>query len=322
MNQGFPRLLGDIGGTNARWAWQEAPGSALLHYASYGCAGFESVQAVIEHFLQDQHLPRPARAAFGIATAVTGDLIRMTNLHWSFSVADLQHSLGVERCLVLNDFAALAMALPALTPADSQRIGGSDTVHGAPVVVLGPGTGLGVAGLVHSAAGRPIGVAGEGGHVTLAATDSREAAVVDQLHKRFGHASAERALSGPGLVNLYEALCAIDSQPALNLQPAEVTRRALAATDPACVEALRLFAGFLGNVAGNLALTLGAHGGVFIGGGIVPRLGNAFDASRFRECFEAKGRFRSYLERIPVAVITAPAAGLYGAMSALDALVD
>jgi glucokinase len=322
MAQGFPRLLGDIGGTNARWAWQAAPGAALQHYTSYPCARFESLQAVVEQFLHDHRLPVPARVAFGIATAVTGDLVQMTNFHWTFSVAGLQAALGVERCLVLNDFAAIAGALPALTAADSRRIGGGEPVLGDPVAVLGPGTGLGVAGLVQVHPGRHITIAGEGGHVTLAAANVREAAVLAQLQRRFGHASAERALSGPGLVNLYQAVCVIDAQPCLALEPADISARAQAGADAACTEALQLFGGFLGSVAGNLALTLGARGGIYIGGGIVPRLGLAFDALPFRQRFEDKGRFRSYLERIPTAVITAPAPGLYGAANALDALSD
>lgn len=320
MGQAFPRLLGDIGGTNARWAWQPTPGGTLQHLMSYPCAMFESVQAVIEHYLRDQGLPGPARVAFGIATPITGDTVTMTNHHWSFSVTGLQAALGVERCLVINDFAAIAAALPTLTPADSRRIGGGEGVPNAPVAVLGPGTGLGVAGLVPGDAARYIGIAGEGGHVTLAAVTEREAAVLAHLRRRYGHASAERAISGPGLVNLYEAICALDALPQVTLQPADVVARALAGNDPACAEALALFGGFLGSVAGNLALTLGARGGIYLGGGIVPRLGTAFDALPFRARFEDKGRFRAYLELIPTSVITAPAVGLYGAANALDAL--
>ncbi len=322
MRQGFPRLLGDIGGTNARWAWQAAPGEALQHHSSYPCADSDSVQAVIGQFLHDRQLPRPARVAFGIATAVTGDVIQMTNHHWTFSVLGLQSALGVERCLVLNDFVAIAAALPLLQASDSRRVGGGEAVSGAPMAVLGPGTGLGVAGLVTDPAGTAIGIAGEGGHVTLAASTAREAAVLAQLRDRFGHASAERAVSGPGLLNLYEALCAVDGLPPLALQPNDITQRALASSDPVCVEALNLFGGFLGSVAGNLALTLGARGGIYIGGGIVPRLGSAFDTLPFRQRFEDKGRFRGYLERIPTAVITMPSPALYGAASALDALPD
>lgn len=322
MVQGFPRLLGDIGGTNARWAWQHAAGGMLQHATSYPCAQFPSVRAVIERFLSDHRLPRPARVAFGIATPITGDSVTMTNHHWQFSIAELQGELGIERCLVLNDFAAIAAALPAFSPADTRAIGGGKAVPGAPIAVLGPGTGLGVAGLVQGEAGRHITIAGEGGHVTLASTTAREASVLGLLRQRFGHASAERAVSGPGLVNLYEAICALDALPLLDLQPADVSGRALAGSDAACTEALQLFGAFLGSVAGNLALTFGARGGIFIGGGIVPRLGAVFDTLPFRQRFEDKGRFRGYLERIPTAVITASAPGLLGAANALDELID
>jgi glucokinase len=236
----------------------------------------------------------------------------------------LKQSLSLSQCLVLNDFAAIAAALPALTAGDVRQIGGGVAVAGAPMAVLGPGTGLGVASLIRSAAGHAVLVDGEGGHVSLPALNAREFAVIDWLQKRFCHASAERAISGPGLVSLYRAICAVDGKSAADLKPAQVSAHALPGdvTDrhDACKEALYLFAAFLGSVAGNLALTLGARGGVYIGGGIVPRLGLAFDALPFRERFEDKGRFRGYLQNIPTCVITAPAPALYGAASALDSL--
>ncbi len=323
MAPGYPRLIGDIGGTNARWAWQDAPRAALQHYREYPCAQFESVLAVIERYLGDQRLPQPAQAAFGIATPVTGDVVQMTNHHWTFSIQDLKRALSLSQCLVLNDFAAIAAALPALGSADVRRVGGGEAEGAEPMAVLGPGTGLGVASLVYAAAGAVV-VAGEGGHVSLAATNSREFAVIGWLQKRYGHASAERAISGPGLVNLYSAICALDGKLAKDLSPSQVSAHAL--TDDGCgvheecKAALQLFGAFLGGVAGNLALTLGARGGVYIGGGIVQRLGTAFDALPFRERFEDKGRFRGYLEKIPTLVITAPAPALHGAARALDAL--
>ena len=323
MAEGYPRLLGDIGGTNARWAWQAAAGSSLQHYREYACSQFESVQAVIERYLSDEGLPQPAHAAFGIATPVTGDVVSMTNHHWTFSTQDLKQALNVRQCLVLNDFAAIAAALPALTDKDVRRIGGGQADPLAPMAVLGPGTGFGVASLIHTSSGAVV-MDGEGGHVSLASSNARESAVIECLQKRFGHASAERAISGPGLVSLYRAICAIDGHTALDLKPSQVSAHALPGdtTDRhlACQEASKLFAAFLGSVAGNLALTLGARGGVYIGGGIVPRLGAAFDALGFRERFEDKGRFRSYLEKIPTCVITTPAPALYGAARALDAL--
>ena len=244
----------------------------------------------------------------------------MTNGHWAFSIAALQRELGFERLVVINDFSALALALPGLQPSELRQLGGGAAVAGAPRALIGPGTGLGVSGLLAGdAPGRWLPLQGEGGHVTLAASNPREAAVVQVLRNEFGHASAERAISGQGLEALYAAVCRLDAIPGSTPLPAaEVSRRALAAIDAQCVEALDLFCGFLGIVAGNLALTLGATGGVYIGGGIVPRLGEGFTRSRFRACFEDKGRFRSYLEAIPVFVIhTEVSPALLGAARAL-----
>ena len=219
---------------------------------------------------------------------------------------------------MLNDVAALAAGLPCLRDDDLRRIGGGAAVPGAPRVVLGPGSGLGVAALITTDDGREIVVEGEGGHATLAPGDAREDALLARLRDAFGHVSGERALSGPGLVNLYRALCEIDGRRPDEITPADVTARAQAGTDPACVEAMQCFCGLLGSVASNLALAFGARGGVYIGGGIVPRLGSAFDAALFRARFEAKGRFGTYLQRIPTFVIASATTALDGAARTLD----
>jgi glucokinase len=188
--------------------------------------------------------------------------------------------------------------------------------------LIGPGTGLGVSGLLPATGGHgAIPINGEGGHVTLAPTSELEDAVVGLLRRRFGHASAERALSGPGLVNLYASLCELEGVPARALAAADVTAAALADTDRQCLGAVDLFFDFLGNVAGNLALSIGARGGMYIGGGIVPRLGRRIDSSNFRERFEDKGRFRAYLREIPTFVVDAGISpALVGAARALDVL--
>ena len=320
MTEGYPRLLGDIGGTHARWAWQPYRGAALEDVAIVADAGSASLYASAVAYLERGGHSRPRWAGIGIATAVTGDEVRMTNHPWSFSIAELKRSLGVERCLVLNDFTALAMSLPALGAADLNIVGGGTAVADAAIGLLGPGTGLGVSGLMPSGAGRWLPFSGEGGHVTLAATDEREAALLGWLRVQHGHVSAERVLSGNGLLNLYRAICALDGAAPRALQPADVTAAAKDGADAQCVATVRQFTAFLGNAAGNLALTLGARGGVYLGGGIVPRLGSAFDASLFRRHFMAKGRFASYLEPIPSWVIVAPAPALLGASRALDEL--
>jgi glucokinase len=320
VSSGYPRLLGDIGGTHARWAWLSGAGMPLQDLAIRRCADDGSLHESAAGYLAATGHLAPKWACIGIATPVAGDQVRMTNSRWAFSISQLERDLGVERCLVINDFTALAMSLPALGAGDLRAVGGGTPAALAPRALLGPGTGLGVSGLVPSAAGGWSPLSGEGGHVTLAAADDEEAAVLAVLRRRFGHSSAERALSGPGLVNLFEALCTIEGRVPGALEPADVTRAALAGDNLQCQQAVRLFSGFLGNVAGNLALTLGARGGVYIGGGIVPRLGGAFDAALFRRRFEQKGRFSSYLEPVPTWVITAPAPALLGAARALDLL--
>jgi glucokinase len=314
------RLLGDVGGTNARFAWQDADDAPVRDIVSLPTADHATLADALSSYLQKIGRAAPPWCAIGIANPITGDHIQMTNCHWQFSISALKQAFGFERLVVINDFTALALALPTLAASDLQQLGGGAAVPEMPIALIGPGTGLGVSGLIpDSVPGRWRALQGEGGHVTLAATTMREAAVLTVLRERFGHASAERAVSGQGLEALYLALCELEAITApAKLPAAEISQRALAATDPQCVEALDLFCGFLGNVAGNLALTLGARGGVYLGGGIVQRLGDAFTRSRFRACFEDKGRFRSYLAPIPVFVIEASVSpALMGASRAL-----
>jgi glucokinase len=322
MTQGYPRLLGDIGGTLARWAWQSHAGAPLRDHAALPCAAHASLLESAASYLAASRNDRPVTACIGVAAPVAGDRVSLTNGSWSFSIAELERALGLERCLVINDFTALAMSLTELGPSDLRPICVALPSRGAPMALLGPGTGLGVSGwLPNSNHGGSV-LNGEGGHVTLAATDDLETRVLLRLRRRFGHVSAERALSGSGLVNLYEAVCALAGVDAQPLSPADVSAAAIAGTDRHCAEAARLFASFLGNIAGNLALTLGARGGVYIGGGVVPHLGPAFDVGIFRRRFEDKGRLAAYLRSVPVWLITADAPALIGASRALDLLPD
>jgi len=315
----FPHLLGDIGGTNARFGWQAQAGAPVTDVAALATDQHATIGHAIGHYLALHGLPAPRTGGLGVATTVTGDRVQMTNHPWQFSIAELQRELGLERLLVRNDFTALALGLPSLGPEQLHAVGGGVAVPGAPVALLGPGTGLGVSGLFPAAAGGWVPITGEGGHVSLAAINAREQAVLQQLIGRFGHASAERALSGPGLVNLYEAVCRVSGRAPQPLAPADVIAGARSGHDAACAEALDLFFGFLGSVAGNLALTLGARGGVFIGGGIVPRVLPELARSASRERFEAKGRFRDYLRAMPIWVIQAEVSpALAGVARALD----
>lgn len=321
MPDAFPRLLGDIGGTHVRWAWQAAPAGPIVDVEVSRCDEHPSLLESARAYLRQHRLPPARRACIGIATPVTGDAVRMTNHPWAFSIEALRQALGLDRLLVLNDFAVLALSLPVLGADQLAALGAPSAAApasaDAPRALLGPGTGLGVSGLVACRGGWTA-LAGEGGHVTLAPADDADAEVLAQLRRRFGHVSAERVLSGGGLVHLYEVAAAQAGQAADALAPAEVVQRARDGADAACARAVHLFAGFLGNVAGNLALTLGARGGVYIGGGVVPRMGEAFDAAHFRRRFESKGRFADYLAPIPTWLITAATPALTGAARALD----
>jgi len=318
----FPRLMGDVGGTNARFAVQEAPGAPPTQVVTYAVVEYANFDDCLEAYVGQLGCARPRQAAVGIANPIVGDLVKMTNFHWAFSIEAVRQKLGFDRLLLINDFTALALSLPALQPEHLKRIGADGVADPKGAIgLIGPGTGLGVSGLLHDTSGHTVPLGGEGGHVSLAPANAREDRVVAALRDKFGHASAERALSGMGLVNLYEALCTIDGVAAKALDPAGVTGAATAGSDARCVEAVEIFFGLLGSVAGNLALTLGSRGGMYIGGGIIPRLGDWIDRSTFRERFISKGRFRDYLDAIPTFLIraeTSPA--LIGAANALDQL--
>ncbi len=311
-------LVGDIGGTNARFGVASADG-AILHSATFAAADFAEIGAAIEAFLATlRDLPMPRQGALAIAAAVTGDEIRMTNHPWQFSVNALRDRLGFRRLVAINDFTAVALALPRLTEADRMPVGDGSPTAATPIAVLGPGSGLGVSGLIPSGS-RWVPLTGEGGHMTMPAESEREAEVLRLMRQRFDHVSAERCLSGPGLVNLYNSLAELDQVKAASYTAAQITDPQTADDDKLCREATAMFCAMLGTVAGDLALTLGARGGVYIAGGIVPRLGARFAESGFRQRFERKGRLSPYLATIPTYVITNPLPAFLGCAAALAA---
>jgi glucokinase len=316
-----PRLVADVGGTNARFAWQHQSGGEIVDGQTLPCADYASLADAIGAYLARLGRPAPLDCAIAIANPITGDQVRMTNHHWAFSISALKAQCGFDRLRVLNDFTALALALPHLPADELRQVGGGTPVAGTPIALIGPGTGLGVSGLVPDGRGGWIALEGEGGHATLGGRTDRETAVLRQIDVQYGHASGERAVSGQGLVDVHEALQKIDAPGNLvrSMTAAEIVHGALEEGHGTCVEAVDLFCAFLGTAAGNLALTLGARAGVYIGGGIVPRLGDAFARSPFRSRFEVKGRFQDYLAAIPVYVIHAKQSpALLGAASALD----
>jgi glucokinase len=309
-------LVGDIGGTNARFGLV-APDGTLLHSRVLADADYAEIGDAIDAYLTERDgLPRPRRGALAIASAIGGDEVRMTNHPWTFSISGLQRRLRFQRLEVINDFTAQALALPHLGPGDKIAVGDGEAVPHAPIGVLGPGSGLGVSGLVWTGK-RWVPLAGEGGHATMPAASERESAVLGALRRHFDHVSAERLISGPGIVNLYNALAAVDGVPARQYTAAQITDANSAREDSLCAETTEMFCAMLGTIAGNLALTLGAKGGVYIGGGIIPRLGERFAASPFRTRFEDKGRFRDYLAAIPTFVVTHKLSAFLGCAAVL-----
>lgn len=307
-----PALIADIGGTHVRFALVSPAGvpgePTIMRCADY--AG--PAQAAQAYLASIGAGARPKRAAFAVASPITGDVVDLTNSAWHFSIDAVRVELGLERFEVVNDFTAVALSVRHLAEADKLKLGGGDAVANAPIAVLGPGTGLGVSALVPDRLGNWTALAAEGGHVTMAATNDVEDQILAWLRKRFDHVSAERILSGPGLVNLYEAIAALRGRPAAYTTPDAISQRGLDGTCLICHETLEMFFAMLGTVAGNLVLSVGARGGVYIAGGILPRMRQALAQSGFRRRFEDKGRFRDYLAPIPTWLVIHPQPAFMG----------
>ena len=310
-----PALVADIGGTNARFGLIDRSG--IRDTRIFRCADFPSLEAAAEAYLTTVPAnARPRQGAFCVAGPVTGDAVEITNLRWTFSVEHVRTALGLERLRVINDFTAVALSVPRLGEGDRVQVGEGGPEPGAVIGILGPGSGLGVSGLVPGPRGWTA-LSAEGGHTTMAPISDRESAVLAQLRKSYDHVSAERVRSGPGLVNLYTALSIIDGREPATLTPAEVAGKGTDGSDAHCAEAVEMFCAMLGTVAGNLALTLGARGGIYIAGGIVPKLGPKFVHSRFRKRFTEKGRMREFLAPIPTYVVTHKLPAFLGLAEAL-----
>ena len=323
-----PWLVADIGGTNARFGWMPEGADVAIHVRTSPTAAHTSPADAARVYLADLHdqlgsaYRPPQAAAWAVATAVAGNEVRFTNNNWCFSRTTAQAQLGLRDLLVINDFEALALALPHLQASQVRYFGGPITgIAGAALAVIGPGTGLGVAGLVPSRQGW-VAVPGEGGHASLAAVDDFEAALLAAVRKQYAHVSAERLLSGIGLPVLHAAVAQVMGLAEPGAQPLtarQIVEAALQRSDPVCEQTVNSFCALLGSFAGNVALTLGARGGVYIGGGVVPHLGDLFYASAFRQRFEDKGRFKPYLQAIPTILVTDTLAALTGAAAALQA---
>jgi glucokinase len=296
-------LMADIGATHTRCALVDDQGTEIAP-ETFDNVDFTGLLGILNVYLDHRRSSdRPKRAALAVAAPIAGDDVHMTNIGWRFSQSELKTELGLHRLTLCNDFAAIAWGLPQLGDADRKQIGGGQASPRAAMAVLGPGSGLGVSAIVPATDVWAV-VTGEGGHVSMPAATHEERQVVARLAERFGHCSAERVLSGQGLVNLYVTLAELAGRGQPTVKPEDVTRLANQ-REPLARKTLQMFFAMLGGVAGDLALTTGARGGVYIAGGIVPQLIPALERSEFRTRFEAKGRYREYLAAIPTYVITA-----------------
>lgn len=309
----FPVLIGDIGGTNARFALIADERTPPEIFASVATADFPDIESAVEEGVFSYTALRPRAAIIDLAGPIDGDAVDLTNAHWIVRPRDMIARLGVEDVILLNDFEALALALTALGDDDIAPIGG-DMAEAEPFgakVVLGPGTGLGVGALIE-AAGLWVPVPGEGGHVALGPAEADEFPLWANIEPEHGRISAEALLCGRGLVRLYRAVAATEGAPAPHSHPSEVTAAALAGGDAVAARTLNVYARLLGRVAGDMALVFMARGGVYVAGGIAPRILPFLGNGEFRRAFEKKAPHHDLMKRIPSAVIVGENPALQG----------
>ncbi|MFA5631994.1 MAG: glucokinase [Porticoccaceae bacterium] len=318
MRESLWYLVADIGGTNARFALAHAHSGRLELVRKYRVADFESFAGVLAHFIAEMGPEVDVRGAcIAVASLVEGDILHLTNNRWTMDRHYIARCLGGAPVVLINDFVAIGHAVAALDPGQWHQIGGGDGVAGWPCAVLGAGTGLGTCTLVPAADGDRV-LEGEGGHVDFAPCNDREIDVLRLLLKKYPRVSVERLLSGSGILNIYQALATLAGREAVHAEPEAISEQALAEPASLAAEALAMFCAIFGSVAGNMALTVGARGGVYIAGGIAPRIIDFLAASQFRARFEDKGRFRAYVRNIPVRVLLADNLGLIGATRCLQ----
>ncbi len=315
------RLVADIGGTNARFALHDPSTDSLECLQILTAADYPDIATAIDTYLGIAGTPSLREACFAVACPARDDEIAFTNSSWRFSSDAMRRRLGLERFVTVNDFEALALAVPFIPPQALHCVRPGDADPSAPRAIIGPGTGLGIAGLIavdSKAGGRHwVAIPGEGGHASFAPTDELEIDLLRHLSQDHERVSTERVLSGQGLTELFEFLTSRGGLRGQRLPPAEITALGLGGADPTARAALDWFCGLLGSVAGDVALTFGARGGVYIGGGIMPRLLSVLADSAFVPRFLAKGRLSRMLTPIPVFVILDKCASLRGAASVL-----
>ncbi len=314
-------LVGDLGGTNARFALVEDAGGrpVVSEPKAYGAKDYGSPEDAIDAYLKDTGAARPAKAVLAVAGPVTNGAMHFTNLDWEVSEARLTSVGGFKAARLINDFAAQALGAPRLGPEQLQVIGPQiPRPQQGTSVILGPGTGFGVAGLVRQAGTEAV-LATEGGHVSFAPTDDFEIEIWRRFARDRERISIERVLSGSGLHELYQAIADIEGQ-AAPLPDARAVQAAAESGDVLAARAIDRFCCILGGVAGDFALAFGALAGVYVTGGVAEKLAVELAAGGFRERFEAKGRFEGYMRAIPTWLVLDPYAALIGAASQLQAL--
>ncbi|MCL7997019.1 glucokinase [Brucella sp. 21LCYQ03] len=307
----FPVLVGDIGGTNARFALLVDSHAEPKEFPVVQTADYATIDDAIEQTVLNHTSIRPRSAILAVAGPVDGDEIDLTNCDWVVRPKQLIANLGFEDITVLNDFEAQALAVVSIEKEYLHQIGGNDEEIVATRVVLGPGTGLGVAGLVRTSKAW-VPVPGEGGHIDIGPRSARDYEVFPHIETIEGRVAAEQILCGRGLRNLYLAICAADKvTPVLDMPP-DITAAGLDRSNTQAVETLELFVTYLGRIAGDLALVFKAHGGVYLSGGIPQRILSALQAGSFRAAFEDKAPHSHFMREIPVRVVVHPLAALSG----------
>lgn len=316
-------LVGDIGGTNARFAWIDSSmaGFDLQQVKTLATADHSNIDAAIRQYCSDVGIDVPTRACLALACPVDGEDIRMTNNHWQFNRLKLSRELGLEQLKLVNDFTAQALGMLCVDEDDLLPLGGGESMPRAARLVIGPGTGLGVGSLAYTPGGW-LPLPGEGGHVSVAPQNELDDAILAGFRRLYGRVSVERILSGQGLLDLYRVMAELRAvTPELD-SPAAVSSAALEDPDSLAADVLHQFFRMLGTVAGDNVLTIGGRGGVYLCGGILPRVRELFlNSPDFRDAFENKGRFREYLAAVPVWLCVAEHPGLLGAAAALDNLL-
>jgi len=317
MNKRKVKLVADIGGTNIRIATATSE-AVLANITLYSCRDYIGLEQVLREYITEYNLgDYSIDACLAIACPVENDLIKMTNLPWSFSQKKLQDDLQINKLSFINDYTAIAYAVPLLSAQQKYQIGGGKVVNNEPISICGPGTGLGVAHLIPASDNQWVSTNGEGGHLDFAPVDDIEIDILCYLRSIYGRVSYEQLLSGIGLEQIYQALSHREGIKALDYTAADISSYALAGSCKLCIQSLVVFFRVLGSFAGNLALMMGSFGGVYIAGGIVPRLLSFLSDSDFRKRFDAKGRFSDFNSDIPTFVITEQHPGILGASAYL-----